>query len=347
MVAFSLRPYSVPLRSPFSAAWGTVTRRNGVLLVADDDLGLGDAAPLTGWTEAPTATRVALQEARTAIDRGGWRGALERTENAPAARHALALLRADRAARRADRSLAHHLAEDTTPGSIPVNATVGDADVSTTVERARALAGGGFDCLKVKVGSRTVDTDVTRVRTIRDRLGDDLTLRLDANGAWSIDTAERAMERLAPLDIQLIEQPVAPDRIDDLAALSGGEIPVAVDESLRRNAPGLQAVLDAGAADAVVVKPMVVGGPDRTLAMVGRAETNGLDWVITTTVDAVVARTAAVHLAAALDPDLACGLATADRLRTDLATDPTTVRDGAITVPDGPGIGVTLEADPA
>jgi L-alanine-DL-glutamate epimerase-like enolase superfamily enzyme len=87
------------------------------------------------------------------------------------------------------------------------------------------------------------------------------------------------------------------------------------------------------------VRPMVLGLHLRGPAAARRA---GVTAVVTTTVDAAVARTAAVHLAASLGDVPACGLSTAERLDADLAPDPAPVRDGAITVPQTRGHGVTV-----
>jgi L-alanine-DL-glutamate epimerase-like enolase superfamily enzyme len=113
-------------------------------------------------------------------------------------------------------------------------------------------------------------------------------------------------------------------------------VPIALDETLARR--DLDAVLAAEAADAVVLKPMALGGPDRALAAAATALAAGVEPVITTTIDAVVARTAAVHVAAALPDPAPCGLATASLLADDLAADPCPVTGGAVRVPDGPGL---------
>jgi len=86
---------------------------------------------------------------------------------------------------------------------------------------------------------------------------------------------------------------------------------------------------------------MALGGVDRARDAAVRARGAGATPVVTTTVDAVVARTAAVHLAASLAPVAPCGLATGDRLERDLTADPAPVSDGAIRVPQLPGIGPT------
>jgi len=100
---------------------------------------------------------------------------------------------------------------------------------------------------------------------------------------------------------------------------------VAVDETLveRRVAE----ILERDAADVLIVKPMVLGGPGDAHTIATRARDAGVDPVVTTTVDGVVARTAAVHVAAAI-PDVApCGLATAELLAEDLGPDPAPVDD--------------------
>jgi len=228
-----------------------------------------------------------------------------------------------------------------------LNATVGDGDPETTANAARRAVSEGFDCVKLKVGARSLDADVERLRAVRDAVGDGVSLRADANGAWDPPTAREALDRLEPIGLDYVEQPLPGDDLEGAAALraerdgregDAGETPtrIALDESLAHHS--LDAVLDAGAADVVVLKPMALGGPDRALAAAATARAAGVDPVVTTTIDAVVARTAAVHVAAAV-PDVApCGLATASLLEADLAPDPCPVADGAVTVPDGPGL---------
>jgi L-alanine-DL-glutamate epimerase-like enolase superfamily enzyme len=97
-------------------------------------------------------------------------------------------------------------------------------------------------------------------------------------------------------------------------------------------------VLVADAADVLVCKPMALGGPVRTLAIARRAADRDVEAVVTTTIDAVVARIGALHVAAALPAVGACGLATGSRLSNDLAPDPAPVEEGRMPVPAGPGI---------
>jgi o-succinylbenzoate synthase len=352
--AVRTRPFALDLTRPLGTARGEIRRREGFVVTVerggDGDrgggaVGLGEATPLPGWTESREACAAALD----GIDGRGIPESVPDGASTPAARHGVSLALADAAARGAGVRLAEQLADeagvDATPADgVPVNATVGDGTPAETAADAKRAVEEGFDCLKLKVGAREVAADVERVRAVRGAVGDAVALRADANGAWDRETAARALEALAPYDLAYVEQPLPADDLDGLAALRGddrtddtaGTVPIAADESVATC--GVDAVLDAGAADAVVLKPMALGGPDRALAAALRAREFGVDPVVTTTIDAVVARTAAVHVAAALPDASPCGLATGSLLDEDLAPDPCGIADGRIAVPTGPGL---------
>jgi L-alanine-DL-glutamate epimerase-like enolase superfamily enzyme len=169
------------------------------------------------------------------------------------------------------------------------------------------------------------------------------TIRVDANGAWDRQTAREALVELDGL-VEYVEQPVAAADTAGLTALRGVGAPVAADEALTVSDPFR--LLAAGAVDVVVCKPAALGGLTRTLALARAAAARGVDTVVTTTIDGVVARTAATHLAAVLPGgERAHGLATGQLLAHDIrdrgghpVVDPVPVENGRITVPDGPGL---------
>ncbi|WP_281193592.1 mandelate racemase/muconate lactonizing enzyme family protein [Halorubrum sp. F4] len=354
-----LRPFSLALASPLRTAREELTEREGLLVgvgsPSDDEetagdtttTGVGEATPLPGWTESRSACETALREAAgEPAGPGAALAGLDARET-PAARHGLALALDDAAARDAGRSLAAHLAERVRrvdrselpepAGSVPVNATVGDGTPEATAAAAERAVEDGYRCLKVKAGARTLEEDLDRLRSVRRAIGPTIDLRVDANGAWDRSTARRALDRLEPLDPAYVEQPLPAADLDGTAELRArSDVPIAIDESLAERS--VKAVLGADAADVLVIKPMALGGPDRALDAALRARENGVDPVVTTTIDAVVARTAAVHVAGAIPDVLPCGLATAELLSSDLASDPCPVVDGRIEVPGGPGI---------
>jgi o-succinylbenzoate synthase len=347
-------PFALPLADPLETAAGPIAVREGFCLRVGP--GLGEATPLPGWTESLAACLAALEGAVPALgaepvgsfDPTRSHGAatpdrvsaLAACEDAPAARHAVALALGDRAARREGVPLAARLG-GVARERIPVNATLGDAPPAETAERARAAVERGFGCLKVKVGARSVAEDRERLRAVR-AAAPDATLRADANGAWDRSEARAAVDAFADpgLDLAYVEQPVPAADLEGMAALRGRGVGIAADESVAARGP--DRVLDAGAADVLVLKPMALGGPDRAREAVERATAAGATAVVTTTVDGTVARSGAVHLAATFEGP-PCGLATAGLLARDLAADPAPVEDGAVRLPPGDGIGIPAD----
>ncbi len=296
--------FSLPLESPLDTAHGPIEHRKGILIRIDDgdDVGIGEATPLPGWTESLPACRAAIAH----VD--DPESALSSLESTPAARHGFALALADLRAKREDQPLYRFLGGPDHVESVPANATVGDCSRIETVAAVEDAVDSGFESVKVKVGARSLTDDVSRLRAVRDAVGSDVELRVDANGGWSRAEAREAFHKFDSLRIAYVEQPLPADDIDGLADLRGRPVGVAVDESIAETS--VEAVLDAGAADVLICKPMVIGGPDRVVEVAKRARNEGVTPVVTTTIDGVVARTAAIHAAAAIPDRLACGVAT-------------------------------------
>lgn len=213
---------------------------------------------------------------------------------------------------------------------IPVNVTVPAVDAATAHRIVRAS--GGCRTAKVKVAEpgQSLADEIARLEAVRDALGPDGAIRVDANAAWDVDTAAA---RLAALDraaggLEYAEQPVP--GVDDLAALRRRtHVPIAADESIRRAEDPL-AVARAAAADIVVLKVQPLGGVRACLEL---AERIGLPVVVSSALESSVGLAAGIALAAAL-PELpyACGLATAQLFTADLVTDPLLPVDGVLEV---------------
>lgn len=340
-----VEPFSVALSRPLETAHGSIGRREGFLIVVerDGERGVGEATPLPGWTESIEKCREALTRAGELANERGWEAALSRTD-APAARHGLALALADARARSKGVPLYRELGGEQCVESVPVNATLGDAPREQTVREARKAIADGFATLKVKVGARPPEADVSRLRAVRDAVGPDIELRADANGAWTPGQARDALDGFADAAVSYVEQPLPADDLAGHARLRGGPVGVALDESLRTHT--ITTVLAEDAADVVVLKPMVLGGPDRARAVARQARKVDVGVVVSTTIDAVVGRTGAVHLAASLPGIRASGLATAGLLADDLAPDPAPVAAGEIAVPQGKGLGLPDRPEP-
>jgi O-succinylbenzoate synthase len=201
--------------------------------------------------------------------------------------------------------------------TVPVNALV---DGPFLVQDVR-----GFPAVKVKVRDAA---GIALVRAVRDAVGPDVGVRVDANGAWDVDTAIAMVTRLAAFDLEYVEQPVA--SLDDLARVRRAvDVRVAADECIRSldDARRLDAL---DAADVIVLKQQPLGGVRAALEV---AEAAGVPAVVSSMMETSVGIAAGVALAAAL-PELpyACGLATLDALPGDVTHDPLTPVSGALRV---------------
>ncbi|MTV24401.1 O-succinylbenzoate synthase [Nitriliruptoraceae bacterium ZYF776] len=213
--------------------------------------------------------------------------------------------------------------------TVPVNTTVPAVDAAT----AHAMvARSGCTTAKVKVAEAGQDlaADVERVAAVRDALGRDGHVRVDANAAWDVETAVLAITRLdaAAAGLEYVEQPCA--TLEELREVRGRvAVPLAADESVRTAQDPLR-IAGLNAADVVVVKVQPLGGAHRALEVIDAA---GLPAVVSSALETSVGLAAGVALAAAL-PQLpyACGLGTATLLASDVTDRPLTPEAGHLVV---------------
>ncbi len=229
---------------------------------------------------------------------------------------------------------------------IPVNATVPAVEAERAAELVREA-----DCtsVKVKVAERgqAFADDIARVSAVRDALGPQGLIRVDANGGWD---AGEAPARIRALDIaagglEYVEQPCA--SVEELAIVRRRvDVPIAADESVRISDDPLR-VIRAEAADIIVLKVAPLGGVVACLVL---AQQVGVPVVVSSALESSVGLAAGVALAAAL-PDLpyACGLGTARLLALDVTIDPLVPVDGYLTVrpvvPDAASLGSAAADD--
>ncbi|GAA4066648.1 o-succinylbenzoate synthase [Agromyces indicus] len=212
-----------------------------------------------------------------------------------------------------------------------VNATVPSVDPDAVPSVLERFPGCRTAKVKVAASDQTLAQDVARVRAVRDAMGPEGRIRVDANGGWNIDEAEHAIHALAPFDLEYVEQPCP--SVGELAEIRRRTkymgIPIAADESVRRSEDPL-AVAEAGAADLLVVKAAPLGGIRRALDVVARA---GLPIVVSSALDTSVGLAMGAHLAASVDDlEFDCGLGTASLLAADVTRAPLLPREGAIEV---------------
>jgi O-succinylbenzoate synthase len=219
---------------------------------------------------------------------------------------------------------------------IPINATV----PAVGPERARQIvSASGCRTAKVKVADHpdSLAEDCSRLEAVRDALGPDGFVRVDANGLWDVDTAVAWIPLLdkAAGGLQYVEQPCA--SIEELAAVRRRvQVPIAADESIRRAEDPLKVAV-AGAADIAVIKCTPLGGVRRSLDVAAAAA--GLPCVVSSALETSIGLAAQLALAGALPAmDHACGLGTLSLLESDLVAGRGSLRpvDGFLPVPSAP-----------
>ena len=334
-VVLELRTFR--FRRPLRTRFGELRVRETLELTltdADGVTGRGEAAPLEPYDGVPLhAVASALERYRPVLERADELGGPRVLDSCRAIAdvpHAIAAVDTalwERAAKREGRPLADMLT-DRAAWHVPVNATIGAEDRAGAATAAAEAVRQGFGCVKLKVG---IGDDAGRVAAVRAAIGPDVALRIDANGAWTVEEAIASIEALAPAGLELVEEPV--HGVHDLAQVRRAvPVRIAMDETAAQ--PG---ALASGSADAVALKLGRAAGVSGLLAAAELVRATGAEPYVTSVLDGPIGVAAALHAAAALSPLPACGLATLALFEDD---PPLRVVDGAIAVPDVPGLGV-------
>ncbi len=298
------------------AAWGTLTERQVIHLTVVDETGetaVGEAAPIAGYTGDSIEQTCASLEESLAIDGPLLGASVERPEDierlldtlglTASAAHALDQALLTLLARRAKRSIAS-LLSPTPRAAVASHALVHD------LAGAREAVARGVTALKLKLGLRPWHEERTWLERLRHEIGSDVAIRVDLNGAWSLETATAAWPDLHDLDVELVEDPLDVRDVAGYGALREMKGPrVAVDRGCR-NAEELQGWITAQAVDIVVLKPMVIGGLQRSRDLAMTAAQAGLGVMVTTCLESELGRQGALAVARAVPAGAleVCGL---------------------------------------
>ncbi len=188
--------------------------------------------------------------------------------------------------------------------TIGVNALVDWRDGGNRIE---SFLNAGIRAFKVKVGipRTTIEEEMTSLRKLRNRLGDDVEIRLDANGVFQIGEAMMRMHQYAQIKPAFIEEPV---KGRALSGLERTPVSLAADESLADESCA-EGLLACGNMSVFVLKPALLGGLLAARHLARAAQRSGKDVVITHMYEGPIALRACTHLAFSLErPPLACGL---------------------------------------
>lgn len=330
-------PYKLKLSTSFETSKGKITERKGFILSlksSSGNIGIGDVAPL------PEFGSETYEEAKKSIDtvQMSFRIEMPNFKNSlkvlllpysdrPALKHgleqALINLICNERNITVTESLNLKLKKE-----INVNAAIGFNKPEEASVQALQFVKDGFKTIKVKTGRENFEDDFAAISSIRKAIGDEIKLRIDSNGKWSVKEAEKYLNRLQQFSLEYAEQPT--NSIEEFKELkSRTSVLLAADESIR-DFETAKKFMAQKAIDFIILKPMMLGGLLPTLEIIELAEKNNILPVITSSFESAIGRTNTVIAASTVESDIAHGLAVSQYFEDDIAADKYTVMNGTI-----------------
>lgn len=348
---------SVPLvGGGFRNAYVTKTaQRSAVvrLVAADGSVGLGNIDPSPGYSvetieQSLLALRDRLAPRVVGLDAGNPHAVI-RAMNATLegyldAKAAIEMAVIDMLSRRLGISV-HQYLGGAVVSEVRFNAWIGIGSPDEAAAEARKWFDRGFRSAKVKVGGG-IRADRDRLGAVREAVGGEMQLRADANAGYGVEDAIALGKLLEPVNLQLLEQPVAADDLDGMARVRRGVgMPVMADESIT-DYRSLIDVIRADCADIVKLKVMKQGGFLQCRRMLETASAAGMRVVVGHGFGLGINTVAEIMLAATSEAVLE-GLECVGPLKTadDIVTEKLDLGRGRIDLPGGPGLGVQLDAE--
>lgn len=191
----------------------------------------------------------------------------------------------------------------------------------------------GFDCIKMKIGAIDFDAEIKLLEAIRKKFSaEQITLRVDANGAFKPTEALQKLERLAALELHSIEQPIKQHQLKEMATLcEKTPLPIALDEELigvfgyKRQKELLQQIKP----QYIILKPSLVGGFRGCDTWIQLAEEQGIGWWITSALESNIGLNAIAQYTFSKSTTIPQGLGTGG-LYTNNVSSPLEIKHGQL-----------------
>jgi L-alanine-DL-glutamate epimerase-like enolase superfamily enzyme len=350
--SISVTTHSVKVTEPYAIASGTTDAVELAVVRVESESGVagyGAATPeptVTGETFA--ACRAALDQARTRPLVGGELdrvGELCRTverdwRETPGAAAALDSALRDLHARTLGLPLVELLGR--AGDLLPTSVTIGILGTDETVARAERHVANGFRALKLKIG-RDLDGDLERIAAVRETVGPRVALRVDGNCGYRAAELPKLLAGCAAAEVELVEQPCAPEEDDELRALgAAARRALVADESIHSPADALRLAAGEPLYGGFVVKLMKCGGVTPALKIAAIAAAAGLDLMWGCMDESAIGIAAALHAAYASPATRWLDLDGSFDLAHDPGTGGFALAGGRLSTLSSPGLGVEL-----
>ena len=196
---------------------------------------------------------------------------------------------------------------------ITINGLIWMGEKAYMLDQIENKLNEGFNCVKLKIGSLNFEDELNLIKHIRKRFSkNDVEIRVDANGAFSINEASVKLAQLAELDIHSIEQPIMPKQWDEMAALCANTpLPIALDEELIGvNGDDRAKLLDVVNPQYIILKPSLLGGFTSSEEWIKLAKTKQIGWWLTSALESNIGLNAIAQWAYTLKNPMPQGLGT-------------------------------------
>lgn len=348
---------AVPLVGEYKNAYRSKSIQKSAIVrvtASDGSVGLGNIDPSPGYSKETIEDNLRVLETQLApavvgLDPANIHRVLGKIEPVVAefldAKAAIEMACVDLAARVAGMAV-HTYLGGAIKERLHFNAWIGIVSPSEAAQETMNWKNRGFRSAKIKVGGN-IEADRDRVKAVREAVGPDFHLRIDANAGYDADTSIKLARMVAPFKLQLFEQPVPADDIAGMARVrreaNAVGVPVMADESVLDHA-SLIRIIKLEAADIVKVKVMKQGGFLNTRRMIATAEAAGIRCVVGHGFGLGINTMAEIMLAATSN-NVIDGLECVGPLKTsdDIVTAKLDLTSGSIPLPGGAGLGVTLD----
>ncbi|MDD3221220.1 MAG: dipeptide epimerase [Clostridia bacterium] len=288
ITGIKVRQVEVPLIEPFRISLGVITHSRSAIVSVETDEGLvgyGEGAPgilITGETLSGTIDCIHAFERDligtdpTDLEKVYW--IMDRAAaHAPCGKTAIDTACYDLLGKKAGMPVYKLLGGN--ENHMDTDMTVGIDEPSIMAAKAKKHVEAGFDTIKTKVGTSFAE-DVARIKAIREAVGDDVKIRIDANQAWSAKEAIRMIDRLDEYNLELVEQPVAYHDIAGLEYVTKhSRVPIMSDESCFTSKDALR-LIERRAVDYLNIKLMKCGGIREALKINAICEAAGVECML-------------------------------------------------------------------
>lgn len=217
--------------------------------------------------------------------------------------------------------------------AIPINGLIWMGDKDFMLKQIDNKLAEGYDCIKMKIGAIDFDQECALLKYIRNRYSpDEVTLRVDANGAFSPEEAMEKLQTLAQFGLHSIEQPIRQGQIELMSQLcKHTPLPIALDEELIgvNELNDKMALLQAIKPQYIILKPSLLGGILASRQWIDLAEKLGIGWWITSALESNIGLNAIAQFTSTYDVNMPQGLGTGQLYHNNIDS-PLTIEKGFI-----------------